>query len=1169
MALRFILGSSGSGKSTYLYGEIVRLAKAKPNRTFFVIVPEQFTMQTQRELVLKSGNGIMNIDVVSFQRLAYRVLDEIGKQDMVVLEETGKNLLLRKVAEEKKDELKVLSGNMKKMGYISEIKSLISELTQYHVSPAYLENFLREQERAANEGNSVFSGGFLRKMQDILFMYQGFEEALAGKYVTAEGILDVFESVAEESSLLKDCVIALDGFTGFTPIQNQLLKKLMTVAGDLYVTVTIDKREDIYTFRSMQELFAMSKKTIASLIGMAQQTKTDIEEPVWTMDPDKSRFAHAPMLASLEKNLFRLQAKPYEKQDGNIRMFSLLNKKDELRFAAGEIKRLVREGVCRYKDIAVVSGDVEGYGNYVSNIFDAYEIPFFLDTTKNILLHPFLEFVRAVLEILEKNFSYEAMFRYFRSHLVIWQKTGETQEETRIRKIEPEVIDRLENYVLAAGIRGYHAWSKSFSYLPKYMSEAQLGELEQLRKEQMELFSKLRDAFTGTKATVREQSQALYGFMQKLKIEQQLKEREEEYRESGDFVKEREYAQIYRIVMDLLDKMTALLGDDTLRISEYAEILDAGFEAAKVGVIPTGYDRVTVGDIERTRLQGIKVLIFIGVNDGIIPKNEARGGMISQLEREELAKCNLELAPTARERVFIQRFYLYLALTKPSQLLYLTCARIGGDGQQLRRSYLLSTIQKLFPMVQIREMDELPAENLIATPHSSLDFYLEEIQKRQAGEAECSRNRRQIFLALKQWYEKEQSHRAFLEKLDRMANLSYEGDAISRAVAKALYGNVLKNSVTRLERFAECACKHFLNYGLGLNEREISQFASMDMGILYHMALEKYAALLEKSAFDWFTVTEEANEMMIEAALREAVLESGNQALSQTSRNQYLLYRMGKTLKTTVRTLTEQVRMGRFAPEDFELSFGFADDSEAVNIALTEDEKMRLRGRIDRVDICEKDDKVYVKVIDYKSGSTSFDLLALYHGLQLQLAVYLNSAMEVLKKRNPDKEVVPAGIFYYHIDDPVIEGSGAESDAKIREQILEKLKLDGLVNESDGIYMAIDTKIAGKSKVIPVGFTKDGSLSKASKTATSEEFAVILDYVGGLVQSLGQRIVEGEVAARPYQLKDKEGCTCCAYRSVCGYDSRIKGYEYRKLEELKDTEEIIERMRERTKTKSS
>ncbi len=1157
MALQFVLGSSGSGKSTWLYERIVRMAKRQPGQIFYVIVPEQFTMQTQRELVQKSGGGIMNIDVVSFQRLAYRVFDEIGKQDIVILEETGKNLLLRKVAEEHKDKLRVLSGNMKKMGYVSEMKSLISELTQYHISPEDLEDFLDsaltfDEENAAG----TVSLGFSYKMKDILTMYREFEAYLSDKLVTAEAVLDVLADVAEQSSLLNNSVLALDGFTGFTPIQNYLMKKLMRLSKDIYITLTIDPREDFYHYRDMQELFAMSKKTIASVMRMAGEAGMDIEKPIILQDAEKSRFSDSPMLASLEQNLFRLGARPYEGDGGQIGIYSLANPKEELVFVAGEIKRLVREKGYRYKDFAVVSGDVEAYGNYVPQVFSCYDIPYFLDTTKNILLHPFIEFVRAVLEIVESDFSCDSVFRYLRSNLTL-RREGES---VRDRRVDSSLIDRLENYILASGIRGHKAWSKRFSYLPRTMTQEQLEELETFRAEQMELLLPLWDVFVRKHATVREQSMALYRFLRELEVEQQLKEREIFYRENGDFTKEREYAQIYRILMDLLDKMTSLLEGEELTVKEYAQILDAGFDAARVGVIPSGYDRVTVGDIERTRLAHVKVLFFVGLNNGIVPKSDTRFGILSQMERQELAKHNLALAPTARERVFMQRFYLYLVMTKPSDILYLLCARVGGDGQALRRSYLLGTVQKLFPDLSVQEIEEMDFKNLIVTPKSSLAFYLDYLRGLREEGYIYDKQKSQLFGALGDWYQGDEEYLRLIGQIEEAAKMHYQGNAISSAVAKALYGSVLKNSVTRLERFASCACEHFLRYGLCLSEREISQFAAMDMGSIYHLALEKYAAKLAESEYDWFTVEKPMRKELVALSLREAVLESGNQALAQTSKNQYFLYRMQEILQTTVRALTDQVRAGKFVPEDFEISFAFTQELDAVNFALSEEEKMHLQGRIDRVDTYREGGTLYVKVIDYKSGNTNFDLLSLYHGLQLQLVVYLNAAVEVLKKEYPDDKVLPAGIFYYHIDDPVVEGNGGESETEIYEQILEKLRPDGLINAERTVYEAMDNGIDGKSKVIPVTVSKDKTLSKASKAVTEEEFEVISAYVDRMMKRLGKRMVDGEVKAEPYQLKEKESCTFCPYAGVCGFDRNVPGYQYRRLEDGMDREDILKKM---------
>lgn len=1158
MSLQFIYGYSGSGKSSYIFKRVVEEAQRDLRKNYYVVVPEQFTMQTQRELVaLQSEQCIMNIDVVSFQRLAYRVFDELGRTDMAVLEETGKSLMLRKVAQDKKDELHVMQANMKKMGYIGEVKSLISELTQYNIEPDDLEQFLKE-----NPMSSSFSG----KLQDVLTMYRGFREALAGTYITSEEVLEVFRSVAEESKLLQNAVLVFDGFTGFTPIQNKLMKTLLELVGKIYVTVTIDEKTDPYSAYGMHELFAMSKKTVQSLMHMAEEAHIKVEEPIVLNDCKKDRFVDAPAIRFLEQNIFRTQ---YETREASqeIKLCSLSNPRMELKFAAGEITRLVRSGVCRYREIAVISGAVEEYGNYVPQIFSQYEIPYFLDMTKNVLLHPFIEFVRAVLQVMEENFSYEAVFRYLRCGLSIV-----TEEET----------DILENYVLAMGIRGTKKWSQRFALPSKGMGEEELEAVEAVRGKVMKPFvvlqevlhrqnETLQDESHGkrrkieeySQPTVREITTALYQFIVSLQVEQQLKEREKLYQSEHNISKAKEYAQIYRIVMDLLDKTVQLLGDERMTLHEYAKILDAGFEAARVGVIPSGYDRVMIGDIERSRLEGIKVLFMVGVNDGIVPKHDARGGIISQHEREEMARCNLILAPTAREKVFIQRFYLYLAMTKPSSRLYLTYARTGSSGEALRPSYLVHMLQHLFTGLKIDYIEDEVIHGDIVTPKSAMSFLLEGLNHKDACKSReaWSDKKETRWEALVHWYYEHAEYRERLARVIEASKMCYQEEAIGRIVAKALYGDVLAGSVTRLEQYAACACAHFLTYGLKLRERQLFAFEAADMGNIYHRALEHYARYLEESPYTWFDVTEEAQQTIAERAMGDAVAEAGNAALSDTAKNRYQVEKMMRIFRRTIWALTGQIRQGRFTPSDFEVSFAYTDELDAVNFKLSEEEKMKLRGRIDRIDTYDTEDKLYVKIIDYKSGHAGFELLSLYHGLKLQLVVYMNAALEMLSKKNREKEVVPAGMFYYRMDDPVIEGSGSESEEEIYRKIFEKLRPDGVVNTDEEAYRALDQEITGRSSVIPLTLNKDGSVRTSDKAVDKEQFSLISSYVKHVMIRAGESIMQGDTAVRPYELKDACSCTYCPYGAVCGYDVRIPGYEQRRLEELKP-EEIYERMKE-------
>lgn len=1186
MSLQFIFGNSGSGKSDFLYDSVLKQAKENKEQQFLIIVPEQFTMQTQRELVERQKqHAIMNVDVLSFARLAYRVFDDLGKQNVVVLEETGKNLVLRKVAEQKKAELNVLGANMNKMGYVGEVKSLISELMQYNIRPDALAEFLEKE---------PLGEGLRLKMQDVLTMYQGFTEYLKGRYITAEEVLELLYDVAEESKLLCGSVIVLDEFTGFTPIQNRLMEKLLVLAKKVSVSVTMDVREDFYQCRGVHELFAMSKKTVASLLKVAELCKVPVEEPIVLPTGEKRRYAGAPDLYFMEQNLFRPGAGSYRykvsekamksnknhekltdsqlEETPDIRITSLKNPREELKFAAREIVRLTREQGYRYRDIAVVTGDVQQYGNYVPEIFEQYHIPYFIDQTKNILFHPFIECIRAILEMIEYDFSYESVFRFLRCGLAekiipqgklssmeleldgeTGEKSAQCKEQT-IHRLTEQEIDRLENYVLARGIRGASRWSKPWTFVMPDGTLEDMERLNEIREAVYENFKPLLMAFRGKENTVSTQTFELYSLIRRLDMEQLLKERGEFFEKNGNQARAKEYDQIYKIVMDLLDKVTSLLGDETMTIREYSDILDAGFEAAKVGIIPPGNDTVTVGDIERTRLKHIKILFFVGVNDGVVPKAGNQGGIISQFEREKMAEYHLELAPGAREKVFIQKFYLYLNMTKPSERLYVTFCRVNSDGKALRRSYLIGTLLKLFPQLVVEEPSEEETLEGVLTAESALPFLMEGLNKPVEDE--------EAWTALLAWYLSDEGDREKALQLFDAAFGVHQDDAISKAVTKALYGNTLDNSVTRLEQFAACAFAHYLSYGLRLRERELQQFASVDMGNIYHDVLERFAKGIEMSEYTWFDIPQEAQDALLSQSMEDAIAGSGIGDVFEDARNSYLLKRMETTAKRTIWALMLQVRKGKFVPSGFEVSFSRDERLDAVQFQLGEDEKMRLRGRIDRIDTYETDDKVYVKIIDYKSGNTSFSLLNFYYGLQLQLVVYMNAALELTKKKYKGKDTEPAGIFYYHITDPMVDADGQESEEEIRRSILEQLKVGGLVNEDPEIYGAMDTDFTGTSSVIPVALKADGSLKAASKTASAYEFGLMSDYVRKKIEHVGKEIFAGNVSVKPYLLGDRSGCDYCPYHTICGFDVRMPGFSYQQFEKFDSSEEILAHIRE-------
>lgn len=1134
MSLQFILGSSGSGKSRRLYETVIRESMERPKENYLVIVPEQFTMETQKKLVeLHPRKGIWNIDVLSFQRLALRVLEDTGVDRRKILEETGKNLVLRHCAMEHQEELTLLSGSIQKPGYIKQVKSMISELSQYNIEPEDMEEIL-----SGLSGNPKL----YYKFQDLKILYEAFQKRLEKEYVTAEEVLEVLAENAEKAEMLTGCTIALDGFTGFTPIQQKLLFKLLKLSKKVLVTVTLDPREEWGRPGKLHELFYLSKKTIYSLVNLSREAKTELEDPI--ILSEIPRFSGKPGLSHLEKYLFRSRGR----YDGNgifstvpeeISIYGVKNPTEEVHFAARRILELTRGENVSYGEIALISGDMETYAREVRRVFGQYGIPCFIDETRKVLLNPFLEYLKAALELVIRDYSYESVFRFLR---------------TGMSGFLPEEIDFVENYVLAAGIRGYSGWKVPWEKETRTIPEEKLEGLNQFRERFVEKMSFFTEQMKKKNHTVRERAEALFKFMEQEELQRKLYDLEQFFTEQDKPELAREYQEIYGIVLELLDKMVEFLGEETLSLREFQEILEAGFEEAKIGMIPPSPDEVLVGDVERTRLKEIKILIFLGMNEGVVPSGTKGGGLLSEREREFLEENGVTLAPGERENSFVERFYLYLHLTKPSKRLYLTFSKSSMDGKALNPSYVLKRIQSLFPKLTVREEEE-GILNRVWTPQNGLPYLAEGMQKLIKGEQTPE------FLELYRWYAGNPIYEKELKTFMDAAFPRRREQGIGREAAKALYGTVLVNSVSRLETFASCAYAHFLQYGLGLEEREKLEFAPVDMGNLFHRALEIFSEKVEQSPFTWFDLPEEEAKRMTEEAVEKAAEGYTGFRLKKDSRSAYALTRVRRIMRRTIWALLLQIRSGIFQPAAFEVPFAQAEDLSSVNFILSGEEKMRLKGRIDRIDSCEQEEEVYVKVVDYKSGNTKFDLAALYYGLQLQLTVYLNAAMELEKRIHPEKKIIPAGIFYYQIKDPLLEMEGNTEPEKISEQLLKELRVNGIVNDREEILDAMDRSHQGTSRVIPVSYQKNGSLGKTSSTMNTEEFSRMSSYVSKKIKQLGEEILKGNIGVNPYRKKEGTACDYCEFKEICGFDPKMEPENYRRLKDL-SREEVLKRMEE-------
>lgn len=1095
MSLQFVMGNSGSGKSYYLYSEIVKQSIEHPEKNYIILVPEQFTMQTQKDLCeAHPRGGIMNIDVLSFDRLAQRIFDEVGCKRKTVLGDEGKSLVLRKVSGKCEDELKVLRGNLNKVGYISELKSVISEFTQYGIHPQKLQSIVEELDEDS----------YLKyKLKDICKVYELFEDFLSEKYITKEELLELLIDVVPQSSILKDSVIAMDGFTGFTPVQNCLIGELLSVCEKVMITVEADQREQMFVYQHPYQLFSLSKQMISSLLKIAEEKRIEVEDAVDLCTTPAYRFKDNKEMAFLESELFRNHRQRFQQEQNSIHLYEVRNPMQEAEFVAEKIRSLVRTKGYRYREIAVICSDMDVYADAMEKACESYEVPIFMDHKKSILLNSFVEYVRSLLAMIEANFDYESVFRHLRTGF--WSLSSKS-------------VDELENYCLATGIKKYKQWQQPWTETTRETNEKRLERLNHLRVIFVEKTKEIRAVLKQRKKTVKDITQALYEYIKHEKVEMKLNKMAEMFQTQKDFALAKEYEQIYRIMMDIFDKFVELLGDEQISLKEYCELFDVALEEGRVGVIPPSLDQVVIGDVKRTRIKNIRALFFVGANDTLLPGGETARGILSERDREHFQEFDVVLSPGAKEKMYIQKFYLYMNLTKPTDQLYISWARVSSAGKSIRPAYVVKEIRKLFPDLELQHVNYTDFHNREFTRKTGIATVVDGLRNRQYGLTEQWKE-------LYSWfYRDEDSHEEVKQILDA-SFMKKEENKISPEEALSLYPEKEKISVTRMEQYASCAYAHFLSYGLRLSERQEYRFEPLDLGNIVHQSLELYGKKVKEMDTEWKDITEEKRAQMVEQCVEASVKDYNSNVLYSSARNKYLIYRMTCMISKTVWALTKQLEQGDFLPTGQEVSF--------------------TGGKIDRIDTYTENERVYVKVIDYKTGAKQFDITALYYGLQMQLPIYLNAALEMEKEKNGDREVIPAGVFYYKVQDPIVEKGKNDQDTE--KNVLKELRLDGLMNGEEHVLGHLEKNLSGTSVYYPIGYTKSGSLRSGSQVLSEDDFNTVLEYTKLKERELKEKIFEGNVDVSPYEMGEATGCDYCAYRDICRFDPTIEGYKYRRL----------------------
>ncbi|MGN0393969.1 MAG: PD-(D/E)XK nuclease family protein, partial [Coprococcus sp.] len=890
MSIQFLFGSSGSGKSTEILKRIIDESMAHEESMYYLIVPEQYTMEAQRDIVTMHQNGgTMNIDAIGFNRLAYRIFDELSINAGNVLQDFGKSMLVKKILWDKKDELAVYGSYMDKMGFVDEMKSMMSELFQYAVNRNDIEVAM---EKMTEESGSVTYS----KLKDIKLIYEEFERYTSKGYIVAEQLTELLTRHVCDSEILKNSYIYFDGFTGFTPVQLMLIREMMKYTKGMVFSFTIDTKDTSFTNIKEHELFYMTKTAVKSLMDIAQDENIEIEPAVYMDDKIPYRFKNNEELAFLEKQLFRYPYSKYRDSLHNIKVASCDSMKDEVHYIAENIRQLVNNGY-RYRDIAIVAGDLSDSAGYYNQIMQEYEIPVFIDANVLMKSNPCSETIRSLIDMYASGFSYDSVFRFL--------KTGMTD-------ISTDDIEYLENYAVKRGLRGITAWNRE---VPEYYEKNAVRSIEEIRKKFMNILVDITPAFSNKESTVRDYVEAVYNFLIKINIHEKLCEKSNEFYSNGNYDEGDAYSQIMNKVVMLFDKIVQLLSSEHMSVKEFGDILDAGLSDIEIGTVPPTTDRVLVGDITRSRLNHIKVLFLAGVNEGIIPKPAKKGKILADSDRKTLEQYGLVLAPSDKVNAYVEQFYLYINITKPSDRLYISYRKSDSEQKEIRPSYLLGRIRNIFPELKVEDYS-IEQEKLYTA--ESILRYIVRCEQKSGIEAIPH----ELCEILKEYgYEKE------LESI--LAGSSYINQTVtlSKEAVGLLYGNELIQSVSRLETFANCSFAYFLQYGLGLKEREEYSIDMRQVGSILHQVMEKVFKFVRNNmANKWDEISEETRKNMVSDAVLEAAEEYGGNFFTDYARNQYMLSLIEKMAQRSVETLQSHIICGDMKPGMIEKVFNSEKD---------------------------------------------------------------------------------------------------------------------------------------------------------------------------------------------------------------------------------------------------
>lgn len=1119
--LNIFYGRESIDKEKFIYDNIGGRA--------LLIVPDQFTLEAERGLFAHLGTeALIDIEVLSMSRLGYRLLEELGGSKRTFIDKYGRHMILSSVAKRERESLQVFKGMEGRGSFIELVNNFISEMKQFNCGA----DELKEMAENVPEGSYT-----QRKLGDLHLLYSEYEKAIEGRYTDSEDYIDLFLGKISSSELIAGNRIWIYGFDSFAPKALSVIGELMLAADEVNLVLTYDDDKSVRD----AELFALSEMVMYNFEKLAERLGVEVNKQ--RVPQSYAAGNKAAEIGFLERELYSLPARvfgsagPLPTAAGGggdhtaltelpaVTLVAAANLYNEAESAACYVRKLVRDFGYRFSDIKLICNDQDVRGPILKRVFREYGIELISDAKKDIMQSSIVRYITALMDIVVE--------RYRTDTVISMLKSG-------FGDLSDCEITELENYAIKYKIRG-SMWKKAFSHGTSEYGEEGLEKLNDIRERGLALMAEAEAIFEAESCG--EFIQKLYGFLyEKARLPEKITLLIQEQQECGRTDLAEETAQIWGKVIGILDQMAEIMGEEKFRAAEFRDLFETGLSQVEIGILPPTKDGLMMGTMQRTRSGEMKALLVVGANEGVLPNEKPASGLFGSDEKALFKEKGIELCKLDNVRFLEERMGIYRNLSKPTEKLWISYSMSDGDGSPLKPSGVFTKLTEIFAKTPIAR-DLLNSEDdseLVGAGTAGLRHLTEALQTACEGQP-----LREHWAEALSWYKRNDPEA--LEPIRQGIGFTNRQEQLGRQAAEALYTAAppaaLSLSPSALERFARCPFSHFILYGLKPEERRIFEVAPREIGDIYHECLMRLTQHLTREgiavtdpASPWMTVTREECRALVEEVIagqaanyREGVFEVGNE-------EKYRMKRISDICEKVCMAVIEQVRAGEIESCAFEVPFGRGRRISPITVPLDEDRKVYIEGKIDRVDYLPAD---RVKIIDYKTGNENFSIEEAEAGYRLQLMLYLEAALE--------KERKPAGVFYFKINEPLIDLSGKAGEPDdIQDKIRKNFKLNGVITDNPNVIRSVAGDFEGISDVVPIRINKEGEISGtgSDNLLTDDEFEMLREKVSEKVSDLCSKLADGSIDIHPMKTKDTSACAYCKYKGICRFDTIFDGCRY-------------------------